>query len=218
MKKVFFWVVFLFVCQISYSFFLMIDTPGSLYAPGRVVWDSFERGIVLQLAQKIKQEAETKIPSLIVRVSDIIQKEENSPLNKAQRYNILSPDLVIFLGAYQEEKEYRLYLYHFSYQQSFMGQLPSCAFYPYQKAYMLSYSKTESIVHEAAALFAREEYHSLFELNGPYAAPICSLIGLTVPAVMIEFGILKERDEHIFVDAIVELIQSLALHKNAWAQ
>ena len=214
MKKVLFWLGYLFLYQTSYPFFLMIDIPGSLYAPGRVVWDSFERGIVLQLAQKIKQEVEVKIPSSIVRVSDAIQKEAISSLNKAQRYNILSPDLVLFLSAYQEEKEYRVYIYHFSYQQPFMGQLVSCAFYPYQKAYMFSYYKTESIAFEAAAIFSKETYHRLFEVNGPYVAPISPLIGLTIPAIMLEFGILKERDEHIFIDAVVELIQSLASRKS----
>src|SRR5271156_6610097 len=94
-------------------FTLMLDPAGDAQNPGRIIEDSFERGITLQCMQELQAVIAQRFPRIRVVVTRS-PGETRQPLQNANFANRLDVDLYISIHCYPESKpKSQLYLYYF---------------------------------------------------------------------------------------------------------
>lgn len=176
------------------TFTIMLDPAGDANSPGRILDDSFERGITWHFAENLKQVLEERYGAVRVILTrhpgEAVQQLQNA--NFANRLDI---DLFLSINFYQEtEPKPTLYLYTFSYGNDIIPKKSDLMFYRYDQAYLCNYERTQ----KWSALFKKalqsEPHAKLFSCKGIYKLPFKPLIGIKAPAFAFEAG-LKTRDD-----------------------
>lgn len=174
---------------------VILDPAGDAQHVGRSIGDSFERGLTLQCAEKIKEIVESRAPHIKIVLTrmagDTVYEWQNASL--ANRIGDFFVNLNFY---YTQETKPTIYLYQFSYGNDFVNQHHHwSAVYTYDQAYMVSKHTTDV----CSQLFKKEllssAWQSLFCVTGPSALPIKSLIGITIPSISIEAGL---KDKHLW--------------------
>jgi N-acetylmuramoyl-L-alanine amidase len=195
------------------EFILILDPAGDAKKTGRVIGNSFERGLTLQCAEKIKFLLEARIPYLKIIISRL-PGDHIYELQNASLANRIQADLFInFNFYYTQETKPTIFLYQFSYSNDFALYKNGLAFNTYDQAYKINKSTTDTLIQLCAKHLKQQEYASLFSLYGPYALPIKPLIGIISPSISIEVG-LKHKDawQHFvepLVNSIIDMIKYL---------
>lgn len=187
-------------------FTLMLDPAGDTQYTGRLIEDSFERGLTLQCAEAMQALIHKRFPGVRV-VFTRFPGETQQLLQNANFANRLDVDLYLSILFYPESKpKSQLFLYYFSNQDAFIAPPSAYALYPYDKAHLFSLKSTKEIATAIGRILGNKEYSSLFTVHGVYTLPIAPLIGIKKPAITIEVG-LKNKDEwKLFIDPIVTSI------------
>lgn len=172
---------------------IIIDPAGDAKRTGRSIGDSFERGLTLQCAEKIKEMIEVQAPYIKVIITrmpgDIVYDLQNASLS-----NRLNADLFINLNFYySQETKPTLFLYQFSYGNDFAQCQQGLACNTYDQAYRINKIKTDEIAALLKQTLSDQKYQSLFTVAGVYSLPIKPLIGIVAPSITIEAG-LKSKE------------------------
>ena len=190
----------------AYSFSLMLDPAGDAKRPGRIVHDTFERGITLQYAEQLKKKLESLNPS-IRTILTRFPGETVEDLQNAHFANRLAVDLYISIHFYQEsETKPNLFLYYVSYNDSFITKSYDLCFYPYDQAHRINAQKTINIAQCMAQTLSATQYNRLYQFCGCFGLPIKPLIGIKSPAILLEASIKKSSDWHVYVEPIAQAI------------
>jgi len=172
---------------------IIIDPAGDAKRTGRRIGDSFERGLTLQCAEKIKELIETSTPHVKVIITrmpgDIVYDLQNASLA-----NRIHADLFINLNFYHsQETKPTIFLYQFSYGNDFACCSQGLALNTYDQAYRINKNKTDEICQLFQKTLSQQKYKSLFATAGIYSLPIKPLIGIVAPSIAIEAG-LKNKE------------------------
>lgn len=191
---------------------IMLEPAGDAKHTGREIDDSFERGITLQYAEKLKKQLETEFANIRVVLSrspaEIIE-----PLQNAHFANRLGVDLYLSFHVYQEQEEKtKLYLYQFIYDPiTDFWDYPTegLQFIRYDQAHR-AYAKISKMYGELViAALQENQYLKLFEVKGFFAMPFKPLIGIKCPALGFEFGLKKKNDWLLLVEPIVDALKAI---------
>lgn len=173
---------------------IMLDPAGDAHNPGRILNDSFERGITWQFAEQLKQLLEERYPALRVILSRN-PGEAVQPLQNANFANRLDVDLYLSINFYHEhEPKPTIYLYTFSYGNDIIPKKTDLSFCRYDQAYLCNYERTQKWSKLFKKELQSESHAKLFICKGIYKLPFKPLIGIKAPAFAFEAG-LKTGDD-----------------------
>ena len=188
------------------SFTIILDPAGDAKRTGRSIGDSFERGLTLQCAEKIKTLLLTRQPNLTIIISRL-PGDNVYELQNASLANRIQADLFISLNFYlTQETKPTIYLYQFACDNDFASYQTGLAFNTYDQAYKINKSTTDTIINCFKTHLTQPKYESLFSVAGPYALPIKPLIGIISPSISIEIGLKNKDSWQQFVEPVVEAI------------
>lgn len=193
---------------------IMLDPTGDGQHTGRQLNDGLERGITLQWAQQLQQLVQTHNPGVTV----IITRQTGQvvpPLSVAQYANRLPADLYIRLGLYQEQDSTpHIYIYRFSDGTDFVTA--PAPFVTYDQAYRMHAGATREYAH---LLKNQLDTHTEFICHGTYALRLQPLLGVAVPALMIDAGLRTVQQlpahTHAVADALQPIIARIRAQKVA---
>jgi hypothetical protein len=187
-------------------FSIMLDPAGDAKNTGRVIEDSFERGITLQFAEQLKKVLEELYPGIRI-VLTRFPGETIERLQNANFANRLDVDLYVSIHFYHEKSSKpNLYLYHFLYNPitDFWSKPRALSFYPYDQAHLYSLNKTVLWGEQIKTFLKADAFRNLFEVKGLYGVPLRPLIGIKAPALAIEAGIKNKGYWRTYVEPIAQ--------------
>lgn len=186
----------------------MLDPAGDAKHAGRVIEDSFERGITLQFTEKLKKQLESHYPHLRVILTRF-PGESLEPLQNANFANRLEVDLYISFHCYYDDlPKPELFIYYFLSDVTDSWHKPSTAlaFIPYDKAHRNKLSVTQKAAQTLQKTLKQQTFAPLFDCKGVFGIPFKPLIGISGPALGVEMS-LKKKDQ--WMSAIKPLSQGI---------
>ncbi len=191
---------------------VIIDPSGDGKRTGRVIkgesGDSFERGLTLQCAEKIKEVIEQWAPHIKVIITrmpgDIVYDLQNASLA-----NRLNADLFINLNFYHaHETKPTIFVYQFSYGNDFACCNQGLAFNTYDSAYKINKNTTDAVRDTFKKALSQQKYQSLFTVAGG-SLPIKPLIGIVSPSIAIEAGLKNKESWNSYVEPLARGIMTI---------
>lgn len=171
---------------------IILDPAGDAKRTGRRIGDSFERGLTLQCAEKIKEIIEDRAPYIKVIITrmpgDSVYDLQNATL--ANRIAHLFVSLNFY---HTQETKPTMYLYQFSYGNDFACCEQGLTLNSYDQAYRINKETTDTMCQLFKKELSQHAYHSLCTVAGPYSLPLKPLIGIVPPSIAFEVG-LKGKD------------------------
>jgi N-acetylmuramoyl-L-alanine amidase len=193
----------------QHSFTIMIDPAGDAQMAGRTIDNSFERGLTLQFAQKLKEVLEYRYRGLRC----IISREAGeiaAPLQNANYANRINVDLYMSVNFYYESQaKPRLYLYTFSNNDDFVKRRSDLAFYPYDQIHQFNSDKTKSWSEHIKQSLDSEVCRTLFDNKGILRIPFKPLVGIKAPAIAFEAGLKSKDDWQNYIEPIATSLHSI---------
>jgi len=191
-------------------YIVVIDPFGDAKRTGRRIADSFERGLTLQCAEKIKEFIEQQVPHIKVVITrmpgDIVYDLQNASLA-----NRIDADLFINLNFYYtQETKPTVSLYQFSYGNDFAACSQGLVFNTYDQAYRINKGETDMMCQAFKTVLSQQHYQSLFTVAGVYSLPIKHLIGIVAPSIAIEAGLKHKELWLSYVEPIAHTIIAMA--------
>lgn len=195
------------------KFTIMINPAGDAQNAGRIIENTFERGITHECAKWIKQTIESTHSSIRV-VLTRIPGETVEHLQNASFSNRLQADLYISLHFYERKKNVRdITLYYFCQDpvtDSWHKKSPSLSFTPYSKAHLDSLSFTKMMVQDTFS-YLHTTHKNTCSVSAPYGIPFHPLMGIKAPAFGIEIGLMKKNEwqlmAHTLVDTLIHAVE-----------
>lgn len=182
---------------------LMLNPDGDAKIAGRVLNDSFERGITLQFCTKLKKELEKKYNNLRV-VLTRFPGETIEHLQNANFANRLNADFYLSIHFYQETEILpNLYIYYFLKEPFFSSNPVSLHFYTFDNAHLLNIQKT---IQYAKQLKNELKENNKFKTNNEIGLPFKPLVGIVAPSLAIEAGIKDSQSLDVYLEPISEAI------------
>lgn len=195
------------------SLTIMLDPAGDAKHAGRVIEDSFERGITLQCAERLKKLLEQYDPTLRVILTRF-PGETLEPLQNANFANRLEVDCYISIHFYYEhEAKPQVFLYYFMNNPTdcWKKQSTQLLFEPYDKAHVHHAATAKEYAELVKHVMSKSDYSSLFDVQGFWGIPFKPLIGIVSPvAIGIEASLKKKDQWTMYLDPILKSIMALA--------
>lgn len=195
------------------QYIVVLDPAGDAKRTGRRIGDSFERGLTLQCAEKIKSMLEDRAPYIKVIMTrlpgDIVYDLQNASLA-----NRIGADLFINLSFYYtEEIKPTVRLFQFVSGNDFASYPQGLACNTYDEAYKINKQVTDSMCQVFKKTMSQQLYQSVCTVAGPYSLPIKPLIGIVASSIAIEAG-LKDKEAwggycEPLVDAIIGVFDEI---------
>ena len=196
---------------------IIIDPAGDASTTGRVIDDTFERGITLQYAQAVAKALQVMLPQATINVARL-PGEAIEPLRNAIIANRLGVDLYISINFYAEKEKTPLCLIsHMMWNQFHdreSAKQQALSFIPYQEAYR---NKSKQSYTAACCL------KNILEQTLPSykiivaGIPYKTLLGVTVPAISLELGIYTkdgwQKSVQPLAAALIPAINALCVTK-----
>lgn len=201
---------------------IMLDPAGDAQRTGRIIDDTFERGITLQCAEKIKLILETEFSSIFGgnRVRIILTRVPGETLDSLQNAsfaNRLDVDLYIHIGFYQAaETELPINMYYVTYQpvsDFWFNPNSSLSLIHYNQAHLYSIKKSCSLSYQLAADIKAQAHTAGFAVKDPIGLPFRPLLGIIPPALAIEAGLKTKDDLQKIINPLVQALKVII--KNA---
>ena len=190
-------------CQSNFT--LMLNPEGDAKNAGRILNDSFERGITLQFCNELKKELEKKYKDLRV-VLTRFPGETIEYLQNANFSNRLNADFYLSIHFFKENEVLpNLYIYYFV-KEPFVVSTPlTLHFYPFDSAHLININKT---IKYAESFRDRLSKNSNFKTNKALGIPFKPLIGIIAPAIAIEAGIKDSESFKEYLEPVLEAIEA----------
>lgn len=185
---------------------IMLDPAGDESHAGRVIENTFERGLTLQCAQALQEALEKQIPDCMVILTRTAGQAA-VPLQHATLANRMKTDLYLSIHFFQEVGvKPTISLYQFSYNDDQLPLPATLAFYPYDQAHRMHGAQTSAWVGILKQKLTAESYKKGCEVKGAFKIPFAPLIGIIAPAIGIEAGLIHATDWHLLIEPIVQSI------------
>ena len=188
---------------------IMIDPAGDAKRTGRIIGDSFERAITLEIAQALKTALTMQMGCSVILTRSA--GELVAPLQNAQFSNRLPIDLYLNLNCAASSGPVSIYVYHFSYGEPFIQPVQPLSFIPIDTAHHCAFYTTSSIAKQVVRSL-QQAHAKQFHTHGPYHLPLVSLKGIKAPALGIELLLSEHHDWRPLIAPLVQAItQAIAL-------
>ncbi len=186
---------------------IMIDPAGDAGNKGRLIEGTFERGITLQYAEKLKEELARDGSYRIVLTR--FPGETIEPLQTATFSNRLQADLFISLNFFHTAHEPTTwYLYYYTTHPSTdHWHTTQGAWSTIHTIYHKHLSTTTAFITELHQNL-QSELKNICALYQPRGIPLRPLIGLAMPAVAIEIGLPPENSFDHLVQPLAQAIKN----------
>jgi N-acetylmuramoyl-L-alanine amidase len=198
---------------------IMIDPAGDAQWTGRVIETSFERGITMQCAQELKKELEHRhgasIRVILTRIpGETAHALATTPIGSqnAEFTNKIGVDLYISLHfCYKKQAKPSLELYRFlsSPTTDLWARPAKLSFYPFDQAHLYSVTKTSVIADQFRKVLCQQLYAHLFEYKEVIGLPLKPLLGVQVPALLIEASLSKQEEWNLYVEPLSQAISHI---------
>ena len=205
----------IFKCHSQPTFTIMLDPAGDVSQPGRVIDDTYERGLTLQFCHQLKKELEIENNSIRVVLSRF-PGEIIEPLQNASFANRLGVDLFVSIHFYKLSHGINIpniCLYYLLYhpitdfwQNSLTNQFD---FIPYDEAYKISILNSEKAV-ETVENILKKYFTSNSNSVYSFGCPFKPLLGVKAPAMGIEIGLVNKNNWHDYVNPIANSLSQVA--------
>lgn len=192
---------------------IVIDPAGDAKRTGRRIGDSFERGLTLQCAEKIKEISANSAPHIKIVITRM-PGDNVYELQNASLANRINADLFVSLNFYYtQETKPTICLYQFSYGNEFASCNQGLVLNSYDQAYKINKNTTDVMCQLFKKELSQHKYHSLCTIAGPYCLPIKPLIGIVAPSIAVEVG-LKGKDlwhsySEMLADALIAVVDEV---------
>lgn len=190
-------------------FTIMINPAGDAKDAGRMLHDSFERGVTLRFAQELKRNLENFYPNLRIVITRI-PGETLEYLQNANFANRLNTDFYLSIHFYKESAVIpRIYIYHYLTDTFYVKPNINLFFYNFDLAHLININKTIEYAQKFKNVFSNSIYKNEFEFKGFYAIPFKPLVGIKSPALAIEIGLKNTNDFSVYTKIIIEAINQI---------
>ncbi len=198
----------------SVQYIVIIEPTGDAKRTGRRIGDSFERGLTLQCAEKIKIMLEDRAPYIKVIITrlpgDIVydfQLEGLVVSENASLANRIDADLFINLSFYYtQETKPTVRLFQFVCGNDFAFYQQGLACNTYDEAYKINKQATDTMCQVFKKTMSQQLYQSVCTVAGPYSLPIKPLIGIIAPSIAIEAGLKDKESWRGYCEPLVDAI------------
>lgn len=185
---------------------IVLDPAGDAKNTARRIGDSFERGLTLQCAEKIKDIIEERAPHIKVIITrmpgDMVYDLQNASLS-----NRVHADLFINLNFYySQETKPTLFLYQFSYGDDFVSCQQGLTLHSYDQAYLINKTTTDIICQLFKKELLQPKYQSLCTCTGPYSLPLKPLIGIIAPGIACDIGLKNKESWTNYCEPLAQAI------------
>lgn len=191
------------------SFILMICPAGDAHHMGRTIGNTFEHSLALKWAHTLKawfSHHTEKITIIITHDAG----ESPDQLQLATFANRVAPDLFLRIGFYEQNTGISaLYLYHFSYGDTFIKTNSENQLFPYDQAHLFAYTNTKNYTQQFYHLLNTPTNKKLYKIHQPYQLPFKPLIGITCPALACEIGIQNTQDWQLYIEPIAQALEHI---------
>lgn len=195
--------------QSEKQFVIMLDPAGDESHTGRVIENTFERGLTLQCAQALQEELEKRMPDCTVSITRNAG-QATVALQHATLANRMKADLYLSIHFFQETGvKPTVSLYQFSYNDDQLTLPATLAFHPYDQAHRMHGAQTSAWIGILKAKLAAESYKKGCEVKGAFKIPFAPLIGIIAPAIGIEAGLIHATDWHLLIEPIIQSITTI---------
>lgn len=188
---------------------LMLDPAGDAKHAGRIIEDSFERGISLQYAQEIKYELQSIIPhirTILTRSAG----ESVEPLQNASFANRLKADFYLSIHFYQTTESFPQVAIYQLVQNPVTDfwerKQENLMFYVYDQAHRINIHKTQTYGISMLDLLKKLEKTNHYQCLGFFHIPFKPLLGIIAPALALEIGIHKKEDWKKLLSPLVKAL------------
>jgi hypothetical protein len=187
---------------------IVIDPAGDAKRTGRNIGDSFERGLTLQCAEKIKEIIEERTSYLKVIITRM-PGDNVYDLQNATLANRIADYFISLNFYYTQEIKPTIFLYQFSYGNDFIFCQQGIALHSYDQAYRINKNLTDTMCLLFKKELSQQKYHTLYTVVGPYGLPIKPLIGIIAPSIAFEVGLKNKELWHYYSQPLAEAIISV---------
>ena len=199
---------FLLIFSTLNCFTLMINPFGDAQCAGRIVDDSFERGLTLQFAEELQKKISQILPIRVVLSRFAGETLEN--LQVANFSNRLQVDFFISIHFYKSNFFPKLHIYYYS-KNNFEKQLAtenlfSCPLFlcPIEEVYRFNINNTKKIAELFFNNLNNTQSTKKWLTQKPLGIPFLPLKGIVAPSIALEIGLNKSDDWHKIIDYITE--------------
>jgi hypothetical protein len=193
------------------DFTIMLDPAGDAQHTGRIINNTFERGVSLECAKVLKEKITAACPEIRVILTRV-PGETLQPLQNASFANRLDIDLYLGLYFYKEEEaiqQLSLYYYLANKTTDFWYKAEPLFFYPAHQAYLLNLHKTKKLGEQLLSVFQSPNSLPFFHVAGLVGIPFKPLIGITAPALSLEIGLQNSTDWNYIIEPIIIFIKQI---------
>ena len=197
----------LFFTKSLSSYTIMLDPAGDSQNTGRIIDNTFERGISLQCAESLKAALAKALPHIRIIISRT-PGESVEKLQNAAFANRLQTDLYINLQFYQEKTNpAKIAFYYYSSQPTTDSwHTPKkLGFYNLHEIYLLNHATTKKICLKMLHIW-QQEYRKYFLPIGAFGLPFQPFIGIQAPAISIEVGLVQKENWLMLIDPLVKIL------------
>ena len=212
-KKMFFLFLFLTYffapCVVAKQYIIMIDSASHI--PGKEesskLYKSFAWEESALCGEKLKEKLETTIEDVKVIFSHL-PGQEITPLQCASFANWAAVDLFLRIDMCKDNgAKPCINVFHLV-MDPILDFLPhqrsSAQFIPLFDVHCQSIETSKSIAQRLVNTLKQSEYSKTATIHGPFGIPFKPLIGITAPAISLEFGLGHDDQWKDLVDALVQ--------------
>ena len=185
---------------------IMLDPAGHAKNTGRKLTNGFERAETLKLAESLSAILEERYKLKVVFTRS--PGEEIVPLQNASFANRLDIDFFLSLHIYKEESaKPKIFAYHLVFNPiaDFAKRIiDPLSFIPVYQAHFMSINRTVFAGTMIKSTLNRPDYQKQFDFYGLYGIPLKPLVGMSVPALLLEIGINEDDKWQTLVEPIIE--------------
>lgn len=204
-------IIFLTLCGYSFGKTIIINPAGDYQQTGRIIDESFERTITRTMATMISSALSPEHYCILYPKGTTIL----SPWSIAQYSNTSSADLLLALRCYKTDHD-RMHLHIgyclFNQTDSWKHQFNPLFCLSYDQAHIPSLVTTQQMAHQLSTRLATKEFLPFLN-TALISAPLIPLVGCSKPALLLEFGLVNDKDWkktfELIVPALVTLCRNI---------
>lgn len=192
---------------------VVIDPAGHSKDLGRLLVEGYERAETLKFANALKQKLESMYGDYINPVISRVPGEEVYPLQMASFSNRLQTDLFLRIHMFRQESEKpQIFLYHLLFSpviDQTVAIVQSLSLISLYQAHVFGANTTKFYGKKIFDHLSQPSFGRYFDCHPLLGLPVKSLVGISAPAILLEFGICREDKWGCLVDPIAESLKFL---------
>lgn len=191
-------------------FTIMLDPSGDAKHTGRIIQDTFERGVTLQCVELLKKEINKELPHIRVVITRI-PGETIQPLQNASFSNRLQADFHLSVSFYPEPDipSHVTIFQYLTNQTDYWHTYNPLSFYHISQAHLINIEPTTIIGKKFLQTFENKTVNLFFITRGLFALPFKPLVGIKAPCLAIEAGLAHTNDFKQIIKPLITCIKEI---------